>query len=232
MDYALETNLQIGRDACAHVAFDGKIMRWINATPECDATLSISVASLKDHRVENEIVSRFLSLLAWDHDQAVRIKFAAGGGRTPYSKAFSSRGPEVFRVDPVFSKHLFTRKLNKHQRLALGIYREAMNASSTFYEFLSYYKILELALPTASVRRKWLGTIAVPRLSYLGRLKEILSQHSDLELYLREQKLNGIKHAIKMTINTDSPDDQLATNKDNLLMEQIARLVMREKLDL
>jgi hypothetical protein len=35
-----------------------------------------------------------------------------------------------------------------------------------------------------------------------------------------------------MTINTDSPDDQLATNKDNLLMEQIARLVMREKLDL
>ena len=63
-------------------------------------------------------------------------------------------------------------------------------------------------------------------------MNEILALHSNLEHYLREVKVNGIKHAIKMTIDPDSPEDQLATTKDNRLMEQIARLVMNDKLGL
>jgi hypothetical protein len=45
-------------------------------------------------------------------------------------------------------------------------------------------------------------------------------------------KVNGIKHAIKKTIDSDSHQDQLATNMDNQLMEEIAKLVMRDKLGL
>ena len=63
-------------------------------------------------------------------------------------------------------------------------------------------------------------------------MSEILAQHSNLETYLREVKVNGIKHAIKMTVDPDSPEDQLATAKDNRLMEQIARLAMTDKLGL
>jgi hypothetical protein len=74
VDYALETKLQLGKDACIFIPFEGKILRWINATPEADATVSVSVSDLKDHRVENEMVLRFLSLLAWDNRLAARVR--------------------------------------------------------------------------------------------------------------------------------------------------------------
>jgi hypothetical protein len=234
VDYALETKLQLGKNASTYISFEGKTLRWINATPEADGTVSVSMSDRKDHRAEDEMVLRFLSLLAWENSQPARIKFSVSGGRTAYSKAYSSRGGTLgIRVDPLFWPRLFNRSLDKSQRAALALYREAMNSSSTFYEFLSYYKILELALPGgAPVRGKWLDAIAIPKLGYIPRMKEILAQHSSLEHYLREMKVNGIKHAIKMTIDPDNPEDQLATAKDNRLMEQIARLVMIDKLGL
>jgi hypothetical protein len=64
------------------------------------------------------------------------------------------------------------------------------------------------------------------------RLKEILAIHSDLEKYLREVKVNGIKHAIKGTVDPDNPLDQISTTKDNHLMHEIAKLVMRDRLGL
>jgi hypothetical protein len=234
VDYALETKLQLGRNACIYIPFEGKTLRWINATPEADGTVSVSISDRKDHRAEDEMVLRFLSLLAWENSLPARIKFSVSGGRTAYSKAYSPRGGTLgLRIDPLFWPRSFNRSLDKSQRVALALYREAMNSSSTFYEFLSYYKILELALPGgAQVRGKWLDAKAIPKLGYVPRMKEILAQHPNLENYLRKVKVNGIKHAINMTIDPDSPEDQLATTKDNRLMEQIARLVMNDKLGL
>jgi hypothetical protein len=53
-----------------------------------------------------------------------------------------------------------------------------------------------------------------------------------LEKYLRDVKVNGIKHAIKRTVDPDNPLDQISTTKDNHLMREIAKLVMRDRLGL
>jgi hypothetical protein len=53
-----------------------------------------------------------------------------------------------------------------------------------------------------------------------------------LEHYLREVKVNGIKHAIKRTVDPDNPLDQISTTKDNHLMQEIAKLLMRDRLRL
>ena len=125
--------LRLGKDACIYIPFEGKTLRWINATPEADATVSVSMSDPKDHRAEDEMVLRFLSLLAWENSLAARIKFGVTGGRTPYSKAHSSRGGTLgIRVDPIFWPRSFDRSMNKSQRAALALYREAMNSSSTF----------------------------------------------------------------------------------------------------
>jgi hypothetical protein len=93
---------------------------------------------------------------------------------------------------------------------------------------------LELAVPNKgkTARGQWLGTVAIPKLAHLDRMKEILAMHSDLERYLREVKVNGIKHAIKGTVDPDNPLDQISTTKDNRLMAEIAKLVMRDRLGL
>jgi len=63
-------------------------------------------------------------------------------------------------------------------------------------------------------------------------LNDVLAKHSDLEHYLREIKVNGIKHSIKKTVDTDNPLHQISTAKDNYLMEEIAKLAMRDRLGL
>jgi hypothetical protein len=142
-------------------------------------------------------------------------------------------------VDPGYLQRGTKLALTTDQKLALGLYREAQNSSSTFYEFLSYYKILELAVPNKgnTSRREWLNTVAIPQLSQMDRLcievlNDVLAKHSDLEHYLREIKVNGIKHSIKKTVDTDNPLHQISTAKDNYLMEEIAKLAMRDRLGL
>ena len=92
-----------------------------------------------------------------------------------------------------------------------------------------------MAKGTRRSRREWLNTVAIPKLEHLphmGRLKEILAVHPDLEQYLRDVKVNGIKHAIKRTVDPDNPLDQISTTKDNHLMQEIAKLVIRDRLGL
>lgn len=234
VDYALDTTLTLGTDPYAYITYEGKTMRWINGTPERDATISVSVTNLHDHAAEDDQLNRFLSLIVWEHGQSARVKWGVGGGRTAYSKAYSPRRAGGLRVDPGYLQRGSALTMTAEQRLALGLYREAQNSSSTFYEFLCYYKILELAVPNKgnAARGQWLNTVAIPKLGYLDRIKEVLAKHSDLEKYLREIKVNGIKHAIKKTVDPDSPHDQLSTAKDNRLMEEIAKLVMRDQLGL
>ena len=234
MDYVLDTTLRIGTDPYAYVTFEGKVMRWINGTAEAEATVSIGIANLHDHRAEDDQLNRFLSLLVWEHGGHARIKWGVGGARTAYSKAYSPRMLGRLRIDPGYLQRGSKLALTTGQKLALGLYREAQNSSSTFYEFLSYYKILELAVPNKgkTARGQWLKTVAIPKLGHMDRMKEILANHSDLEKYLREVRVNGIKHAIKGTIDPDSPLDQLSTTKDNGIMGEIAKLVMRDRLGL
>jgi hypothetical protein len=234
MDYVLDTTLKIGTDPYAYVTFEGKVMRWTNGTPEADATVSIGVADLHDHSAEDDQLNRFLSLLVWEHGGHARIKWGVGGARTAYSKAYSPRLSAGLRVDPGYLQRGTKLVLTADQKVALGLYREAQNSSSTFYEFLSYYKILELAVPNkrGAARGQWLNTVAIPKLAHMDRMKEILAKHADLEQYLREVKVNGIKHAIKGTVDPDSPLDQLSTTKDNRIMEEVAKLVMRDRLGL
>lgn len=234
IDYVLDTTLKIGTDPYAYVTFEGKVMRWINGTAEAEATISIGVANLHDHKAEDDQLNRFLSLLVWQHGGHARIKEGVGGVRTAHSKVYSPRMSGGLRVDPGYLQCGTKLALTTDQKLALGLYREAQNSSSTFYEFLSYYKILELAVPNKgkTARGEWLNTVAIPKLSHMDRMKEIRAKHSDLEQYLREVKVNGIKHAIKGTVDPDNPLDQISTTKDNSLMQEIAKLVMRDRLGL
>jgi hypothetical protein len=237
IDYVLDTTLKIGTDPYAYITFEGKVMRWINGIAEAEATISIGVANLHDHKAEDDQLNRFLSLLVWQHGGHARIKEGVGGARTAHSKVYSPRMSGGLRVDPGYLQRGTKLALTSDQKLALGLYREAQNSSSTFYEFLSYYKILELAVPNKgnTARSEWLKTVVIPKLEHLPdmcRLKEILAIHSDLEKYLREVKVNGIKHAIKGTVDPDNPLDQISTTKDNHLMHEIAKLVMRDRLGL
>jgi hypothetical protein len=232
MDYVVETALHIGIESCVYIRFEGKVIRWINGTPERDAVASISIKDIRDHKDEDEKLNRFFTLLAWDHRQPVRTTFGVGGGRSPYPKVYSPRKAAGLLVDSTYLLPLSGKVRDKRQWLALALYREATNSSSTFYEFFCHWRILDLAIPGPADKQAWLEAVAIPKVGHQERLKEILVKHPYLEEYLRKVQLNAIKHVLCRELNPDNPEDLLAITKDSYVMEDIARLVMTDKLNL
>jgi hypothetical protein len=233
MDYVLETALRIGVDDSVYIPFEGKVVRWINGTPERDAIASISVADVNNHTVEDEKLNRLLTVLVWDHNHPIRRVWGVGGGRSPYAKVYSPRKAAGLQVDLTYLVPKLREVRSETQWLALALYREAQNSTSTFYEYLCYWKILDRVFPRKADKQAWLKTVAVPRLAYLDRMKEILASNADVEKYFRERWVNAIKHVMRdPVINPDKPDDLLAITKDTHLMEDVAKLVMRDELKL
>jgi len=234
LDYVLETTLKIGNDRTAYIPFEGKVIKWVNGTPEQNAVVSISIADLHDHSSEDEKLNRLLTVLVWEHGQPILKGWGTGGGRSPYPKVHSPRRAAGLVVDP---RSLLTQPEKKARTetewLALALFREAQNSSSNFYEYLCYWKILDRVFPKQRDKKEWLADVAIPKLSYRDDLKEILKKTADLEHYLRETRLNAIKHVRKTPLlNPDNPIDLLAITKETRAMQAIAALVMRDQLKL
>jgi hypothetical protein len=232
MDYVIETTISIGREDSVYIPFEGKVIRWTNGTPERDAIASISVADLQNHAAEDDKLNRLLTLLVWDNHQPIRKAWGSGGGRSPYPKVYSPRKATGLLIDLAFLFPQLNKTRSDIQWLALALYREAQNSSSTFYEYFCYWKIFDRVFPNPPEKRTWLNRVAVPKLGYLDHLKEIIAKYTDIEEYLRNIRLNAIKHVRRGTLSPDNPADLLAITKDAFVMENIAKLVMEEELKL
>lgn len=232
MDYVLQTTIQIGRTDSVYIPFEGKVIRWVNGTPERDAIASISVADLNNHVAEDNKLNRLLTLLVWDNHQPILKAWGSGGGRSPYPKVYSPKKSIGLLVDPAFLFVNLDKPRSEIQWLALALYREAQNSSSPFYEYFCYWKILDRVFPKQPDKKSWLETVAVPKLNYLDHFKDIIAKQADIEEYFRKMRLNAIKHVMRAPLSPDSPSDLLAITKDAFVMEHIAKLAMEEQLKL
>lgn len=103
--------------------------------------------------VAHEAAMMFLSELSWLYGVSI---FATehGGGSVPIRFLTRFRGHRGARV-VVDMSYYRPMELGDTQRLALGLYREALGNNSTFFKFLGMFKILEISM-TPAQRTKWL----------------------------------------------------------------------------
>jgi hypothetical protein len=86
------------------------------------------------------LINRFLSLLSWCDDQPMETLYGWSGNPVPVAVPRESRatGSSIaFR----FGRQL---ESNEKARLALALFREGRTVNSTLFEFLSYFKILNI----------------------------------------------------------------------------------------
>lgn len=156
--------------------------------------------AISEHRTK---MMRFLSALSWTQGYGVKVS-GLGGGSMPFLS--SSRGTGGYTLTADF----VVRDLPEPDalgQLALALMREARGLDHSAYSFLTFYRVLEAALPNGRARGAWISD-ALDKLE--GQAKEALAKVrargiDDVGAHIQRARRQAIAHAAEQPIM--DPDD-------------------------
>jgi len=228
LDSVVDTNLWIGEEDEVYFKFEGRTFRWINGTPQSSAILSIGTQGLDStYREEYRALNKLISTLVWISGARVVLGYGVGGRKRPLPMTWAPRlsGGTRFPLDT--TNGIFSVGKSDKDGLALALYQEGKNATSAFYEYLNYWKIIEVAIPTKGDRYAWINLNAPT----VGRAEDIpsdLGRAKSVAEYLDVHVRGAIAHVFaKPYINPDEIDDYRRISKAVLLVEELARYAMK-----
>jgi hypothetical protein len=213
------------------IEFDGRTFVWHLPERIADGREpGPSVTVVYDEGDEangREGMQRFLSALAFVTDE--RIETPSWSLGTPESDAMApaiSRQPKDYEVGMLFPapKRLIVAK-DARLRLALGLYREALNVGTPFYRFLAYWNVVDAihggdrAKVNAFLRKEAPPLAKNPARPLVA---------NDVVDYLRRQVRDALAHIVpddpaKVPIDPDLPVQRDRTHQDTRLMKDLAR---------
>jgi hypothetical protein len=232
VEYVIDSMVKIGNEEEAYIDFEGTTFRWINGTAERDAVVTIPVKDLNHTEADVQKLNRLLSAIVWDHKHPMRKVWGMAGPRRPYPSVYSPRKSVGLNIGPNFLLYFpGSKQITDLQWLALALFREAVNSGSKFYAFLCYYKILDQAFPKIGDKEHWLNIVAPGQTREKKRLDQMLGKRTNLEKYLREERVNAIKHVLqKPTLNPDDPKDENKIAFDLDVIRDLARMAIEKLL--
>lgn len=194
-----------------------------------DAYPGIAVRNSNSDNATKERILRFLSVLSWlDRSGAVLVSF--GGGSFPF--AFRRDKRHGFTVRDEIDLRYLPEVTDPKARLALALMRDGRGLSHVAYSFLSFYRVLEVAVGRGKAIPNWM-TQAVTRLSN-GRGKDALNDLvaagvTDIPRHLYESGRCAIAHAGGSPIvDPDNPSDTSRLYDEKPLVEELAELAIEE----
>ena len=120
-------------------------------------------------------------------------------------------------------------------RLAIAIYREAKSVHNTLYEFLSYFKIINIVYQNGPLQKEWINN-TISHLSdrkALDRIDQLRSLESDIGAYLYESGRCAVAHAgVDPVVDPDNPNDFLRLSADMPVAKALAEYLMVNELGL
>jgi hypothetical protein len=100
------------------------------------------------------LLMRFLSTLAWVEDKGFLVD-SIGGGSMPVPMGRPRR--HGFGICEEFDLSYFPEPSDEKALLALALMREGRGLNHPGYAFLSFYRVLEVALPEGRRRGEWIN---------------------------------------------------------------------------
>jgi hypothetical protein len=219
------------------VTFGGHKLVLKPATRETEQSVHINLRGISDVDALT-LINRFLSILSWCDDQPMENRYGWSGNPVPVPV------PRESRVVGSSIAFPFYRDLERDEkaRLALALFREARTVNSTPFEFLSYFKILNIfwkdRLETINGQRqnpiiegiratlpKLKDELAVNRLRALG------TTEPDVPKYLYESGRCAIAHAYADPIvDPDDVSDLRRLSEDLYIVKEIAEHLIEAEL--
>jgi len=117
-------------------------------------------------------------------------------------------------------------------KLALALYREALSVNMVPYQFLGFFKILNVLHGTGREQKSWINdnVDAISERQAATRLAELRQDHDDVGAYLYESGRCAVAHAFhESVVNPDEPQHIWRLSSDLPLVKALAeRAIERE----
>lgn len=196
--------------------------------PTADAVADIQLGFVKgeDKTPPFVRISRFLSVLSWWWQRSARIGFCAASTAKPMRV-----GDRSLARPQLVSNFQIPEQLpivaDRDAQLALALYREAIGIRNVSYEFLGYFRILNIGRNKAVDQIKWINE-TIPNLKEyrsLERLKSlrIEDQIEDVGGYLYGSGRCAVAHAAgDPIVDPDGGEDYVRLQRDIHIARELA----------
>lgn len=192
---------------------------FILRPPTADAAADIQLGFYKDEGGTPPFVrvSRFLSVLSWWWREPARIGLCASSTARPMR--IGNRDISPPRLSPHFELPAQLPVLtDDDSKLALALYREAICVRNVSYEFLGYFRILNIGRPRSDEQISWINT-TLPKLTdhrALERLNALQKGGMDkVGEYLYGSGRCAVAHAAgEPIVDPDGGDDYVRLQRD------------------
>lgn len=118
-------------------------------------------------------------------------------------------------------------------KLALALYREGLSVNLVPYQFLGFFKVINIFQKTGSYQKKWIGNNLqhVADTKAIARVATIRRFESDVADYLYKSGRCAVAHAFDQTnvVNPDDPADLIRLSEDLPVIRELARVAIERE---
>ena len=184
------------------VMFGDQRFVLLQRTGEHSASIHLETKS-EDQLEEMTTVNRFLSVVSWSYKESLHNEYGWSGNPIPVAVP----APNLARsINPHFLIR-WNPLPEPKQRLAVALYREAMSVNSVPYQFLGFFKIINILHKSGPAQVEWIRT-TIPQLA-VGYVREHIAilerSEPDVAQYLYESGRCAVAHAFSDPLI--DPDD-------------------------
>jgi len=219
------------------INFGGHELLLKPATRETEQSIHINLKGISN--IDALIlINRFLSVLSWCDDQPMENRYGWSGTPVPGTVPKEARISGSIIASPFGFPFYRDIEKSKKTKLALALFREARTINSTPFEFLGYFKILNIFWKDkySNGQNALIEGIrnSIPELTddlAIRRLKTLHASESDVPKYLYESGRCAIAHAFADPIvDPDDVSDLRRLSEDIHIIKAIAEHLISAKL--
>jgi hypothetical protein len=192
--------------------------------------VAVKLTQEVDFKKAKILLSYFLSSLAWVTDKGVSAYVYTGGGIFP-------RPAGGCRHIPFLTQSLDIPYLpdtqEKRARKALALYKDGLSLNHPGYQFLSFYKVLNILFAQGDKQIAWINQY-IDKINdhYVSsRINALRSQDKDIGSYIYGQGRCAIAHAFSDdSFDPDNPDDLQRYAEDLPIAQALAKILIEHEL--
>lgn len=215
------------------ITFGGHELILQPATKDTEQSVHIALKSITDIEALT-LINRFLSVLSWCDDQGMENLYGWSGSLVPVSVSRRSRSIGSSIAFPFYRDVEYDSKT----RLALALYREAKTINSVAFEFLSYFKILNIFWKDKfqNHKNKLIEGLRdslsnIRDAEALRRINALHKQHGDVAAYLYESGRCAVAHAHSDPIvDPDDVSNLRRLSEDLYIIKAVAEFLIENEL--
>jgi hypothetical protein len=211
------------------IDFEGHKLVLLPATNKNSASIHINTFGVGIPKART-IINRFLSIICWCSGVPIQAENRGTGSIKPVP--LPARETRTIPSSIAFPFNRTVPQNPKAQR-ALALYREAKSVNSIPYEFLGYYKIINILHKDGSPEQKNYIRKCLPEIKDTftqKQIKELGADGGDVVDHLYKACRCAIAHAEKETdIDPDDADQTWDLSGALLIIREIAEMTIEKK---